>query len=76
MGESTMDEKLRYGAVQGNDVCEKATPGTQSVVMEAERHAMHFAEQAHKAAQGYEFLKAHPEFGEFIQLIRKCAIKI
>lgn len=48
----------------------------QSPAEEAEKRAYSLAQESDKARQAAEFLRAHPEFDEFIHLIRKGVIGI
>lgn len=45
-------------------------------VHEARKRADHHYSEANKAQRAAEFLSAHPEFGEFIELIRSGALSI
>ena len=43
---------------------------------EAEKNKDYHSQEAHKAAAAVEFFQKHPEFSEFIQLIRTGSIGI
>lgn len=72
-------ERVRQGAMAGQAVavdtcCVEAKP--PSMAEEAYKRAQDHAEIAEKAIHAADFLRKHPEFEEFIRLIRKGSIQI
>ena len=57
---------------------QQETPSTRrpSLKDEAAKSAQFHSDEAIKAAKAHSFLATHPEFDEFIQLIRAGAIRI
>jgi hypothetical protein len=53
-----------------------ATPTRQTTLKdEAEKAASHHSAQANKFAAAHAFLSAHPEFDEFIRLLRNGSLQ-
>jgi len=73
--EQMLGQAIRGGAVAGaaRDTCGEYRP---SVAEQAEKDAAYHQDRAIKAQMAAAFFQTHPEFAEFIQLIRAGAIGI
>jgi hypothetical protein len=60
------------------DMCGQAQAKSQSAYSlrhEAEKRSMHHSQEASKAAEAANFFHLHPEFEEFIRLVRSGSIQ-
>lgn len=83
---NALNEKMAYQAekqaydnsqlAQGIAGCNTNSYQPPTLRMQAEKNAAHHFDQHVKAQQAASFLTAHPEFDEFIRLIRSGAIQI
>jgi hypothetical protein len=79
IAEARQRDEQRFAPQLAPDCCNVAQAGSgyrpPSLREEAEKSAHYYAEQAAKASASADFLRDHPEFDEFIRLVRSGAIQ-